>query len=133
MELKLFVNLTLLCPCVKRRILSEVKLLEYLVLYFNQFVIFKPISYCFEETIGFDVKASFASRPVSRLIRWYIKPGDITKEFWEKVISWIENYKLQCSIMNNISETFNDSWKFYFSLFFVKIITFQNWKILVNQ
>ena len=26
-----------------------------------QFVIFKPLSYCFEETIGFDVKASFAS------------------------------------------------------------------------
>ena len=36
-----------------------------------QFVIFKPLSYCFEETIGFDVKASFASRPVSPLISWY--------------------------------------------------------------
>ena len=68
----------------------------------NQFVIFKPLSYCFSETIGFDVKASFASRPmlrlitvwnfdvktlyasrpVSRLIRWYT--SDITKEFWEK-------------------------------------------------
>ena len=35
----------------------------------NQFVIFNPLSYCFEETIEFDVKASFASRPVSRLIR----------------------------------------------------------------
>ena len=46
-----------------------------------QFVIFKPLSYCFEETIGFDVKASFASRPVSRLISCYNKPGDITKEF----------------------------------------------------
>ena len=33
------------------------------------FVIFKPLSYCFEETIGYDVKASFASRPLSRLIR----------------------------------------------------------------
>ena len=43
----------------------------------TQFVIFKPLSYCFEETIGFDVKASFARRPVSRLI----KPSDITKEF----------------------------------------------------
>ena len=43
----------------------------------NQFVIFKPLSYCFEETIGFDVKASFASRPVSCLIRLYNKPGDI--------------------------------------------------------
>ena len=47
-----------------------------------QFVIFKPSSYCFEETIEFDVKVLFASRPVSRLIRWYNKPGDITKEFW---------------------------------------------------
>ena len=34
-----------------------------------QFVIFKPLSYCFAETIGFNVKASFASRPLSRLIR----------------------------------------------------------------
>ena len=29
-----------------------------------QFVIFNPLSYCFEEIVGFDVKASFASRPV---------------------------------------------------------------------
>ena len=36
--------------------------------YIIQFAIFKPLSYCFEETIGFDVKASFASRPLSRLI-----------------------------------------------------------------
>ena len=35
----------------------------------TQFVIFKPLSYCFQETIGFDIKASFASRPESRLIR----------------------------------------------------------------
>ena len=28
-----------------------------------QFVIFKPLTYCFKETIGFDVKASSASRP----------------------------------------------------------------------
>ena len=47
-----------------------------------QFEIFNPLSYCFEGTIGFDVKASFASRPESRLIRWYNEPGDITKEFW---------------------------------------------------
>ena len=43
----------------------------------EQFAISKPLSYCFEETIGFDVKISFASRPVSQLI----KTGDITKEF----------------------------------------------------
>ena len=34
----------------------------------TQFVIFKPLRYCFQETVGFDVKASFVSRPVSRLI-----------------------------------------------------------------
>ena len=34
-----------------------------------QFVVFKPPGYCFEETIIFDVKASFISRPMSRLIR----------------------------------------------------------------
>ena len=35
----------------------------------TQFVIFKLLSYCFEETKGSDVKASFASRSESRLIR----------------------------------------------------------------
>ena len=35
----------------------------------DQFVIFKLLSYCLEETIGFDVNVSFASGPVSRLIR----------------------------------------------------------------
>ena len=54
----------------------------------SQYLIFKPLSYCFEETIGFEVKASFASRPVSRLIRWYNKPGDIIKEFWEETIQF---------------------------------------------
>ena len=34
----------------------------------TQFVIFRLLSYCFQETIGFDVKVSFASRPLSRLI-----------------------------------------------------------------
>ena len=54
-----------------------------------QFVIFKPLSNCFEVTIGFDVKILFTSRPASpRLIRWYNKPGDITKEFWEKAIQF---------------------------------------------
>ena len=41
------------------------------------FVIFKPLCYCFEEKLAFDVKASFERRPVWRLI----KPGDIAKEF----------------------------------------------------
>ena len=30
----------------------------------NQFVIFKLLNYCFEEILGFYVKASFARRPV---------------------------------------------------------------------
>ena len=46
-------------------------------------VIFRLLSYCVEEKIGFDVKASFVSLPVLRLV----KPGDITKEFYEKAIS----------------------------------------------
>ena len=46
--------------------------------------ILKPLSYCFKETVGFDVKASFASPPVLSLV----KPGDITKEFQEKVIQF---------------------------------------------
>ena len=65
-----------------------------------QFVIFKWLSHCFEETIGFDVKASFASRPLSHLIRWYNKTRWSNKRIlikgysvpWD--FSWIENYKL---------------------------------------
>ena len=34
-----------------------------------QFVIFNPLSYCFEGAVGFDLKVSFASRPGSHLIR----------------------------------------------------------------
>ena len=34
-----------------------------------QFVTLKPLSYCFEEIIRFDVKASFTSYPLSCLIR----------------------------------------------------------------
>ena len=37
----------------------------------RQVAIFKPLSYCFKETIGFDVKALFTSCPVSHLISWY--------------------------------------------------------------
>ena len=35
----------------------------------NQFVILKPISYCFKETMGFDLKPLFASPSESRLIK----------------------------------------------------------------
>ena len=38
--------------------------------------------------MGFDVKVSFVSLPVSCLIRLYNKPGDIAKEFWEKAIQF---------------------------------------------
>ena len=48
----------------------------------KQLVIFKPLRHWFEETIWFHVKASFASRRLSRLIRWHNNPGDIKKEFW---------------------------------------------------
>ena len=41
-----------------------------------QLATFKPLSYCCEETIGFEVKVSFARRQELRLI----KQGDITKE-----------------------------------------------------
>ena len=52
-----------------------------------QFVIFKPLSYCFEETIGFDVKASFTSRPVSRLISWYNNQVIQQKNFDKRLFS----------------------------------------------
>ena len=58
------------------------KELQNCVLHIIQFAIFNPLGYCFEETIGSDVKSSFVSRPMSRLIRWYNKPADIIKEFW---------------------------------------------------
>ena len=35
----------------------------------KQFVNFKPLAYCFQETIGSNVKALFVSRPMSRIIR----------------------------------------------------------------
>ena len=41
----------------------EIELSMNLLEYSLQFVIFKPLIYCFKETIGFDVKASSASRP----------------------------------------------------------------------
>ena len=85
-----------------------VKILSLLLTFFStvpsllikQFVIFKLLSYCFQETIGFDVKVWFQSRPVLRLISRYNKPSDIKKGIWEKTIhlhetSWTENYKLE--------------------------------------
>lgn len=45
--------------------------------YVFQFVNFKPLSHCFEETVGFDIITLFTRRLVSDLI----KPGHITKRF----------------------------------------------------
>ena len=46
------------------------KITEKSKIYRKQFVIFNSLSYCFEDTIRFDVKVTFTSRPVLRLIRW---------------------------------------------------------------
>ena len=75
----------------------------------TQFVIFKPLSYWFEETIGFDVKPSFSSCPVSRLIRWYNKRilrkgSSVPRDF-----SWIENYKL-CLWHSSYLFTYSPTW-----------------------
>ena len=81
-------------------------ILDPLTQHTNQWVIFKSLSYCFKEPIEFDLKASFPSRPVSRLIKWYNRPGDTTRWYNEIILRkgysiprdflWIENYKLQC-------------------------------------
>ena len=89
----------------------------YITTHLKQFVIFKPLSYCFKETVGFDVKATFARRPVSGLI----KPGDITKKCKKKVIQFygtfhglkITNWKYLCTMQikgflpkSNVQNTF---------------------------
>ena len=60
-----------------------------------------------EETIEFDVKTSFASRPVSRLISCYNKPDDITKEFWRLFMDWklqtvslLSLHFIECNLTN---------------------------------
>ena len=53
----------------------------------SQFAIFKPLSYCFEETIWFDLKASFANRPVSHLIRCYNNQVMEQKNFEKRLFS----------------------------------------------
>ena len=52
----------------------------------KHFVPFKLLNCCFKETIGFNVKASFARPPVSRLI----KPDDETKNFKKNLFSSVE-------------------------------------------
>ena len=104
--------------------------------YLKQFVIFKPPSYCFEETKGFDVKTSFTSRPASPLIRWCNKPGDITKEFWEKAVQFhgtfhglkITNWKdFEFDIKHAVKNDYLLFWKYIIwersSSFFCKTIS----------
>ena len=76
----------------------------------NQFVIFKPLSYYFKETIGFDVKATFESPPVSILIRRYNKPIHnkrvlIKGYLGPRDFSWIENYKLKLKRITFLSNS----------------------------
>ena len=61
---------------MKRKKKYDLKCKIYSLFSNNQFVIFKTLSYCFEEITRFDVKALFARPPMSRLI----KADDITKE-----------------------------------------------------
>ena len=58
-----YINISVVYMILKKNIYPNVQMFNV------QFVVLKPLYYCFEETIGFDVKASFTSRPLSRLIR----------------------------------------------------------------
>ena len=84
-----------------------------------QFVIFKPLSYCFKETIWFEVKASLASRPMSRLISWYNNQVIKQKNFDKRLFSstgLFMDWKLQTGIEN--SSTVAENWHMiYFFLF----------------
>ena len=79
----------------------------------NQFVIFKPLSYYFKETIGFDVKATFKSPPVSILIRRYNKPIHNKRVLIKGYsgppdFSWIENYKLKLKLIIFLRNSVNN-------------------------
>ena len=87
-----------------------------------QFVIFKPLSYCFKETIWFEVKASLASRPMSRLISWYNNQVIKQKNFDKRLFSstgLFMDWKLQTGIEN--SSTVAENWHmiYFFFLLFV--------------
>ena len=60
------------------RLFESVGLTKYIIKFSRfPFAVFKLLSYCFKETTGFVVKASFARPPMLHLI----EPGDVTKEF----------------------------------------------------
>ena len=91
-----------------------------------QFVIFKPLSYCFKETIWFEVKASLASRPMSRLISWYNNQVIKQKNFDKRLFSstgLFMDWKLQTGIEN--SSTVAENWHMiYFFLFTFCLFSF---------
>ena len=81
-----------LTPNVLPRIIPVCSARSTLLGTVSQFVIFKPLSSCFEETIGFDIKASFASRPVSLLISWYNNQMILQKNFDKRLFSSIGTF-----------------------------------------
>ena len=95
----------------------------------SQFVVFKLLSYSFKETIKFDVRALFASRPLSRLIRWDNKPGNITKEFWEKVIQFHGTFH-RLKITNFFASSFPNE-RYYMLHKFYRFLALNNLHILV--
>ena len=93
----------------------------------SQFVVSKPPSYCFEETIGFDVKASFAKPSVSRLI----KPGDITKEFWEH--GTFHGLKITTDQLKMLYSFLTNNWLFDLCpKITALILENRHWKLLSN-
>ena len=70
----------------------------------------------FQRNNKIDVKASFASRPLSSLMWWY-NTGDITKEFWEKAIQFHETFHgLKITNWNALrSQSDNEIWSGAFS------------------
>ena len=72
-----------------------------------QFVVFKSLSYCFKETIGFDVKASFARPPPS--VSHLFKPGEKAIQFHRTfcgfiVRNWYWNVNISKYFSNDVSK-----------------------------
>ena len=99
-------------------------------IYYSQRVVFNLLSYCFEGTTGFDVKASFASRPVSRLIRWYNKKIMIKIYSVSRDFTWIEitNCSLNCRYFRRVVSQHFVSWNKL--LLIEKHIKLSRWTLL---
>ena len=104
------------CSCIIYFLISFLNVIYCIML--MQFLIFKPLNYCFKQMIGFDAKAPFASRPLLCLIRWCNKPGDITKEFWEKALQFHGTF-------HGLKITNWVCCKIYFYLLYLLLLTFQ--------